>query len=372
MNPHKVLVIGANHHNTLSVIRALGINGVSSDLIIIGDEKGAISKSKYVQNTYLLDKAYSLLSFLDNPKLHNSIIFSCSDEVSSVLNDNLDKLRSLYHFFQCPIQGQLTILMDKFIQVQYANNAGFKVPLSKKFNNQDPYIFKSFPYVLKPLASIKGGKSIYIIHNENDLSCNELVNKSDIEFLVQEKINIKYEIVICGLSTPNKVIIPGYVKKHREVLGGTTYSTIYDISTLPDDVVHCAKELVRSMEYEGLFGIECAYDGKDFIFIEINLRNDATTYSLAVAGSNLIYAYYLDKMGLLYEHVVNNNIKKIKCMVEFKDFHKVLQGEVSLFKWIYQRKTAECLYYYNKDDIAPYLAEKQRIIKKIRKKILGF
>ena len=34
-NNHKVIVIGGEHHNTLGVIRALGLAGIYSELILL-------------------------------------------------------------------------------------------------------------------------------------------------------------------------------------------------------------------------------------------------------------------------------------------------------------------------------------------------
>ena len=90
--------------------------------------------------------------------------------------------------------------------------------------------------------------------------------------------------------------------------------------------------LVKSSSYEGLFGIECAYDGTSYQFIEINYRNDATTYPLCVAGRNLLAAYYQYIIGNEdWKSLINSDIHDIDSMVELRDIIHVMKRRVGLF-----------------------------------------
>ena len=291
----EVIVIGANHHNTLGIVRCLGKKRVAVDLILIGTGLGFVGKSKYVHRYSVFLTPQDVLSFLENhySDEKRSIILSCSDDISSVLNDNLDSLKDRYCFFHCSKQGALTTLMDKFTQTLLAHKAGFSVPKSVKKSEINFLGFSVYPCIVKPLASIHGGKSLILCENVEELQ--QVMGKTmiDGDLLIQERIKIEHEIVILGLAIRGDVYTPGYIYKHREMIGGTTYAAVYPISELSEDIVNASIQLVKLMRYEGLFGIECVYDGNEYKFIEINLRNDATTYALAEAGVNLPYAYYL-------------------------------------------------------------------------------
>ena len=62
---------------------------------------------------------------------------------------------------------------------------------------------------------------------------------------------------------------------------------------------------------------------------------------------------------------------KFKGLVEPMDFKEfVLTGQISVFKWIYQLLTADCLFYYNSKDKKPVWAHFKHLVKKAVKKIL--
>ena len=51
---NKVLVIGADHHNTLGIIESLGLKGIYSYVIIVADIKSSfVLKSKYVAKGWI-------------------------------------------------------------------------------------------------------------------------------------------------------------------------------------------------------------------------------------------------------------------------------------------------------------------------------
>ena len=97
--------------------------------------------------------------------------------------------------------------------------------------------------------------------------------------------------------------------------------------------------------------IQC--DGK-YWFIEVNLRCDATTYAVAVAGVNLPVAYVNATLTDGQIRIENSSIRSIDSMVEFRDVEFVLKGQLNLFKWLRQRAKCECKYYYNCFDRRPY------------------
>lgn len=58
------IVIGANHHNTLGVVRSLGEKGIKSIIIIYNTKKTFIKKSKYVKDIYTISEVGNLITLL--------------------------------------------------------------------------------------------------------------------------------------------------------------------------------------------------------------------------------------------------------------------------------------------------------------------
>ena len=111
--------------------------------------------------------------------------------------------------------------------------------------------------------------------------------------------------------------------------------------------------MLRKIGYEGLFGVEAIFDGNKYVFIELNLRNDATCYSMAVAGANLP-AMYIDY--ILGNKMVLHDISEITSMVESQDFSHVLRREIGFSQWVKEFRSAKCKFLYNKRDKTPLFA----------------
>lgn len=349
-----ILVIGSAHHNTLGMLRCLGAAGFMVDLVLIGGSKKFLSKSRYVRKLFILsnlDKLQELLDINYNKETEKPIIISCTDAVASFLDIKYEELKSKFHFFNSGIAGCLTAYMDKESQVELAKEVGIQVPQS--------YVYRStisntiFPCLLKPLQSSKGGKQIIICKNKEELIEGLSSFEKSIDVLVQQYIEKEYEIVILGLSVNGNITIPGYIFKHRDFDGGTLYSTVKPIDSLSENIVDRCKDMIHKMNYEGLFGIELIYSKKHYYFIEVNLRNDATTYALAMAGVNLPELYVKAKTEN-YQISDTLSVKEINSIVEFNDFKHRKDFGVSIFRWLKDFFSASCKYYFNWHDPMPF------------------
>lgn len=360
----KPLIIGGSHHNTYSLLRCFGEAGMIVDLILYGCKNSYIEYSKYINNLwYCKDvvEAYNKVTFLIKEIDNKYVIISATDADASMLDLHYEDLKNKCFFFNAGQPGLVTRYMNKEVQTEQAKRSGFAIPFTRSFKKGDSLMSDVYPCIVKPLASIDGGKRIAICHNSNELE--ECMAKfSDVEkVLIQQVVDKEEEIVILGLSYCNQITVPGYIIKYRDIDGGTTYSSTASIENLQDGVVKNAQRLIKALKYEGLFGIECIKSKEDYYFIEINLRNDATSYSLAVAGANLPLLYYKACIeGKLADSTCN--VRKICSMVELKDFRHVLHGEIGLFTWLKQRKKAECRYDYSKEDCRPYKVARKEFL----------
>ena len=129
--------------------------------------------------------------------------------------------------------------------------------------------------------------------------------------------------------------------------------------------------MIKEIEYQGLWGIECIKQGDDYFFLELNMRNDATTYAMKVAGVNLPYMYQQMVRGIDNEPTVNT-VRTINSIVEFNDFNFVLKRNIGLFKWIKEYKGAECKYFHSETDLRPYKIMRGEYIKFLRKRVFKF
>ena len=241
--------------------------------------------------------------------------------------------------------------------MELAKECGFSVPISVDYLVGDIKLnFNTFPCIVKPLSSYLGGKRVDVCQNQTQLQ--EAIRKYDAgdTIQIQQFIRRDYEIVVDGLAVGDKVIIPGGVRKHRELNGGTSFSTVFTSDILPNKVLDSICNMVKRIRYEGLFGVEFIYSKGAYYFIEINLRNDATTYAISKAGTNLPYIYYLAKQGISYTHEIAPRLREINAIVEKRDLGFVFQRQLSFRQWLKDYKSSECRYFYSKDDKGPYQA----------------
>lgn len=371
----KTIIIGTNHHNTLGMVRSFGEEGQKVVLYIYGSHSSYIASSVYVESvSYFatVSEAIDAVALYEDRSGKKQLVIACSDEVSSLMDSRYEEMIAKCYFFNAGEAGRITSFMDKQKQLNLAKDCGFSVPSSiDAFPKDVNFKEVNYPCFVKPRASIYGGKKISVCHSQEELKDALTQYNPEYNVLVQDYIRKEYEIVILGLSIGDKILIPGFIQKHREERGGTTYSTVRPISELNKKVVEACRQMVMNIDYQGLWGIECIKQGNDYFFLEINMRNDATTYAMKVAGVNLPYLFQQ-----MIEHPNRDpNIKLVRTissMVEFNDFNFVLKRKVGLFKWTDEFKGAECKYFHSNADPKPCKLMKADYIKFLRKRILKF
>lgn len=350
-----IIVIGVEHHNTLGMVRCLGMAGHRVYLLIVGERKGFVCKSRYVKQSLLIKDVKSIPDILMGKFRDENccpIVISCTDSIASVLDRNYAQLRNDFIFFNAGEAGRITHYMDKQVQVELAKDIGLNVPSSIVFRKDMEQQIK-FPCILKPARSINGGKHIVLCSNMTDFKKSIGSFSADNIVQVQQFIKKEAEIVLLGLSIDGRIVIPGYILKHRENNGGTLYSSVRPIVELRNDFIIKCKEFILRTKYEGLFGMEFIKSDNDFYFIETNFRNDATTYSIAKAGFNLPEMYV---RTVRHEKIdaTSFRVNKIQSIVEFNDFKHRNEYGVSLYLWLVQYLKAKCKYYFDLHDLLPF------------------
>lgn len=372
MKYDRPLIIGPTHHNTYSMMRCFGESGVTPDVILYGKTDSYILHSCHIATIHVTSNATDALRVLQE-NYTEAVVIACADEIASLMDRDFDGLCPHFWFFNCGNRGKLTYLMNKSVQTALATEVGFRVPStmqglpSEVVDGEPPY-----PCIIKPLESIHGGKNIQICYSKDELSTATKLFDPEGRVLVQEFIEKDEEIVVVGLSFGNNLVIPAYIHKCRETKGGTTFSSVKAIGELPQDVLATCKDIIKAMNYQGLFGIELIRKGNVYYFVEVNLRNDATTYAVCVAGCNLPLAYWKLCNGVRIESVPFNEVRQINAMVEYEDFNFVLKRKVSLIRWIKEYRSSECKYFYSNIDTEISKLKKKEYIKFLRKRIFKF
>lgn len=351
---NNLVIIGTSHHNTYGMIRCFGEYGVRPNLILYGNSHSYILKSALLGEKYVAKDAHEALSLLLQ-HYNKSVVIACTDEIASLMDNQYDSLKEQFAFFNCGAEGQMTHYMDKVVQITMAQKCRIDVPYFIKGTVTNlPTSDLHYPCIIRPLKSINGGKNIQVCYDSIDLPKALASFDDSTEILAQEFIEKDFEIVLVGLSYGDTLEIPAYIQKIRDTKGGTTYSSVKSVETLPSHLLASCKDLVKMMNYTGLFGIELMRKDDKYYFVEINLRNDATTFAICMAGCNLPLAYWHLANGNQTQMLPPNIINQIHSMVEFNDFIHVLKRQVSIRTWLKQRADSECRYCYCKSDKRPY------------------
>lgn len=349
-----IIILGSEHHNTVGTIRCFTDKGIQVAAFICGVKTSYIRKMRYLKEIKYFEDCESAIIELSKEKYHGAIVINCTDESALMLDKYKKDLGFKVSFFHTQDPKGIKYYMDKSVQAKIAASININIP--KSWSVTSDVNAECFPCIIKPLATINGGKHIEICHNINEY--NQAVNSFETcPVTVQEFIEKEEEIVLLGSVIGDEVIIPGYVHKIREFQGGTNYSIVYPTNALPYEIVYKTKRLLHKMNYEGLFGVEYIRKGDAYYFVEVNLRVDATTYALAVAGVNLPYIFYLYKTNQDYKKESGNPIASIHSEVEIRDlYNAVVKNKMCICTWYRQFMTSECKYYYRKGEIWFFLS----------------
>lgn len=347
---NSIIIIGSQHHNTIGTIRCFTDKGISVIVFVCGVKTSYIRKMRYIKMVRCFENGEDAIRELSNKQYYGSIVINCTDETALMLDKYKNDIECKVSFFEIKDSKHgIRYYMDKIIQVRIAAALNIRFPKSWSTSERGS---ECFPCIIKPLATVDGGKHIEICNNSKEYE--QLISSFGASpVIVQEYIEKEEEIVILGVAIGEEIIIPGYVHKIRESHGGTNYSIVYPVSSLPCELVNKTKCLVGNMRYEGLFGVEYVRKGEQYYFIEANLRVDATSYALCRAGVNLPYIYYLYKTGNDYKNEIPSQIVPTHAMVEIQDlYNAVIKKEIGIIEWYRQFKDSECKYYFNRGEIS--------------------
>lgn len=358
----EIIVIGGNHHNTLSILRSLGERGIKSLLIVVSsDPNPYIRYSKYVKRYQVIDNVNSISAsmYALHTSTEKAVVIACSDAISSYLDLHYNELSQKFILPGSIEEGRITNLMNKNTMQRLAVESGINVPESWMVSVKNPCIDTiSYPCIVKPLISKNGSKSdIVICEHEQELK-DYLSHCRCEELQIQEYItkDIEFQLIGCSLNGGSEVIIPGVSIILRQPKNTNTgYLKYIPIRDFSYDRNACVNFL-RNTGYSGLFSLEFLRDknGVDY-FMEINFRNDGNSICVTASGMNLPYIWYTFNNGQSIDNeLCYDMMKEVYVMPEFNDIGNAIHKRISWRKWLRDFRNTDRFMEFSKHDQKPF------------------
>lgn len=346
----RVIVVGDSFNNTLGLIRSLGQSGIKPILVLMGQDRLFVSKSRYVEKTFQVDslaKVMDLLRELATP-FENAYVICSNDKAAEIVDRNEDELS---RYFRTPMGGEtIGRLFTKKAQCDLARQCGVTVPHSILYNRGEAIPEFNYPVLIKPNDSNRGEKAdIHICRNKQELVDSLSINSHCNQFIAQQFIDKEYEINLIGAVNDHGVAIPGGIRKLRHYPspnGPCSFGVYLPISELPVDI-EPIKRFVEATGYRGPFSVELLHADDKNYFMEMNFRHDGLAYTATAAGVNLIDFYINDRKQ------PDCKVRKTYMMDISTDPLHVRSGKISRLQWIHDLLRTGCQLNFNLRDPRP-------------------
>lgn len=362
------IVLGSNHNNTLGLIWSLAEAGHKVTLLLYSHGNNYVAKSKYITKTYLIDSnnddVIQLIIDIAKGMNEKPVVFVSSDNDAALLNENYSIL-SHYCFLEGGNDdGSINQYRDKDVGNTLAEKCGFIVPKNIVINRKKQIrdLPLSFPVIIKANNSIYGGKAAMQKCNsvQESIDFAESLPDNYYPLQVQEFIEKEYEIMLlgCSLDKGNTVVCPIANRKIRQYprptgLGSYSESIAVRHQADLEKLSERTAQYLREINYTGLFSAEFLYCKGTYYFLEINLRNDGTSWLSTCSGYNLPDMVCRSFEGKKQEEELS--FKKKYYMNIIADAHYVKDGSIGLFRWIKLFNNMTCYSHMNFKDFRPFL-----------------
>ncbi len=310
----RVLIIGGDHHNTLGVIRAVGRTKVKFTVLIHSNYANkrdiCCQYSKYIRRNLDLVQptenaiiSYLTSHFADEKDI---LVLPTSDFAEFVLDKNYDLLSKKYILPSINnTQGEICKYMDKFEQEKLARK--YNIPMAKTWlvdlQQAPPTEDLVYPCICKPSVSAAGNKSdIRVAHDKSEISgiFSEFINKGYLTILIQEFLEIDYEVVVSGCCTRNahEFAYLALRKIRRYPLEGG--SLTYAQQVTDSEQLRKISKIIYVLQYigyDGLFDVELFNVDGVYYLNEINFRNSGNACIFTQNNVNLPELWGIDRLG---------------------------------------------------------------------------
>lgn len=361
---HQVVIIGADHHNTLGVVESLAEKGIKPFVLIYEKSTNSfVLHSKHVAGGWICqteEDAVKTLRKNFSDSTNKAVMIATNDEVAGLVDRNHAILEEYFFLPIATPAGQLEQMMKKEWMTRLAQQVGLNVPTSWMMTNGKIPDDITFPIITKAPSSVIGGKGdIKICHTRQELESFIITNDYK-QLQIQHFVNkaFEFQLLGCSLNSGEEVLIPGRTHIDRPNNIDNTFFLRFDkYEEEFNDTVAKAVEFVKRTKYSGPFSIEFLRDknGKNY-FTEMNFRNDGNAYCVTKAGTNIPYIIYLYLTGGDYKEELNQStVETTYLMPEIYYTMRLIKREFSIKEWWRNMRRADCFTTYFRHDAKPFL-----------------
>jgi D-aspartate ligase len=376
MKETKGAIIIGGHFQGLGVIRALAKNNIPT--VLIDSEPNLSRFSKYITRYFKSPNIADEDQFLDFLKLlatkHDLkqwVIYPTDDETVYLLSRYHENLSRWFHLITPP--WEITkYSYNKKLSYTLADKIGIRIPRTFYPDNEEDLekIDIPFPLIIKPAVMRTffklTKKKVFRAVNRDELYHYYRIASSIIkcdEILIQEEIpDVSRNLYsFCPFFKDHQTkarIVAKRIRQHPMDFGqASTYAETVDIPEL--EVL--GGKILSAMNYSGLCEVEFIRDPRDNIykFLEVNPRIWGWHTLALIAGVNLPYMVFCDKMNMPYHS--RDFKKEVKWFRLITDIPTVLseigKRRMSMMDYIKSMKGEKEYAVFSLNDPLPFLGE---------------
>lgn len=371
----EAIVIGADHYNTLWLVRSLGMSHFSTMCIIVSDKKYSfVGASKFCKYCCLVDSYKEALNTMMSIKIVNRIpVIASGDEAAAIVDEHYDELSEKYILHDCGGKGgNILHWMDKKRMLHQASESGLLIPFSKTLHLVETDTLDTntldnvpFPCIIKPeISALASKKNFRICENAEELTVSiKEIKESCTDVVLQEYIKPQYEYLVYGVRTlNNEIVIPGGLRKIHVCsdinnMGMMSYSCYSEF--IPPQLVDfkAIENFLVSIDYHGLFSVEFMITGERAYFLEINMRNDGTAYCTTQAGINIPAIWVASAYGICGKNLSRTYKRKETFCMNEVNYLKYTLCHQSLVKTILEILKTRAFSMIKLDDMKPVMGK---------------
>lgn len=363
----------------LAVGRALGRNGIR----VYGYDynlKNLGFKSKYIIGKKCpspVEKPDELLEQLlkDAEKGTNRVLIPAADEFVFFINDYRDFLERSYEFV-LPQESVINSIRDKYNQIRFFENLGFKVPASFRLQTPSELDAVSFSevkeYVIKPINHYRWrqffkGKALRPANNLELKRLAHLMFEKGVAFLIQEVIpgdcvnNVEISFYYDSKGVPISMFIFRKLRQYPDEYGyGCAIESFAD-----EKLSRFFIEKFNEIGWRGFANVELKYDSEqnEYKFIEINPRvwqQIGVAESLGFNFPMMLYDELCNKAHKNFYMLSKSEFRAVDPIPDLiSAFKLIIEKRLTFTGWSRSRNGALYFGTYAKDDLKPFFASLQ-------------
>ncbi len=362
---NKVVVVGADHHNTLGVVESFGLKNLKSYVVLYTPRNdGYVLHSKWVEGGWCCSDEHELTDCLTanfTDKVNKAVLISTNDIVASMVDKYAHILSDFFYLQTTQPAGTLLNWMGKEKMSKTAREVGMNVPKTWIISGNEIPSDIEYPVITKAISSVAGSKSnIRICKAEADLIAflkEEHCRTLQVQRFIEK--DFEFQFIGCSIKGGETVLIPGRTHINRpNGLDNTFFLSFDKCEKTMAPLVQKAVEFVKLTKYTGPFSMEFLRDkndGKDY-FTEMNFRNDGNAICATWGGVNLPYILYMSEIGLDWRsEFAQSEVRKCYLCPEVYYFSRLLAREFGFKEWFRNMRRTDCFTTYFRHDPKPFI-----------------